>query len=233
MKNKLSGDTYQFYILVALLMAFWFFALSIIADSLAPKIPTYFYVMVVGLYLLFIGINQIGRRLVKRPNSLLATIMANTVPITIVIIPFFLILSADKINGSEFILEKGLSQVIGFPSLCIGLVLLILCEYKFTKEAEGTLSPVEEFNTQKLVTQGLYSYVRNPMIVGILFLILGLSMSFQSNRFLAFLPYFFIIKTLWFKYSEEPSMERRFGESYIQYKQNVRRWIPRFTPYRA
>lgn len=232
MKNKLSSDTYQFYLLVGLLMSFWFFALSMMTDPNESATPTYFYAIVIGLYLAYVSINQIGRPLVKDPNSMLATLMANTVPITVVILPFFLIHSADKINGTQFILEEGIARIIGYPSLALGLLLLFMCEYKFKKEGDGTLSPVEELNTQKLVTGGLYSYVRNPMIVGILFLILGLALSFMSNRFLAFLPYFFIAKTIWFKYSEEPSMERRFGESYISYKRNVRRWIPRLTAYK-
>ncbi len=233
MKNRLSSDTYQVYILLACLTCFWLFSLAFIADPTKDPVPNYYYAYIVGIFGVFVIINQLGRRAISDQNSTAATLMSNTIPISVVLLPFLVVMSADGINALPFIVNPLVSQIIGYPALIIGIALVLGCEVKFKKDAGGTLSPIEELNTQKLVTDGLYAYMRNPMIIGGALLILGLALSFQSNRFLAFFPYFVAVKTIWFKYSEEPSMERRFGQAYVQYKNNVSRWVPRLSPYQG
>ena len=63
-------------------------------------------------------------------------------------------------------------------------------------------------------------------------IIFGEALSFQSLDLLLYLSFWIVwfeIKVIFF---EEPSLKRRFGETYEQYRKSVRRWIPRLTPYR-
>jgi protein-S-isoprenylcysteine O-methyltransferase Ste14 len=42
---------------------------------------------------------------------------------------------------------------------------------------------------------------------------------------------FFAINHVYFILSEEPGLEKRFGQEYLEYKKNVPRWIPRLKPW--
>ena len=94
---------------------------------------------------------------------------------------------------------------------------------------EGTLAPW--MPTKKLVISGLYRYVRNPMILGVLLVLWGESILFCSYRIAIWLVVFFIINHLYFSLFEEPGLIKRFGREYVEYKKNVRRWIPRLKPW--
>ena len=41
----------------------------------------------------------------------------------------------------------------------------------------------------------------------------------------------FLVVHLIVVYGEEPGLEKRFGYSYREYRRNVRRWLPRITPW--
>jgi protein-S-isoprenylcysteine O-methyltransferase Ste14 len=43
--------------------------------------------------------------------------------------------------------------------------------------------------------------------------------------------FFFVMNTIYFKFSEEPGLEERFGAEYKEYKENVLMWIPRTNPW--
>ena len=79
--------------------------------------------------------------------------------------------------------------------------------------------------------QGVYRHVRNPMISGVMFVLLGESMITASLPL--FWWYFFVVvvNAIYIPLSEEPGLVKRFGEDYVNYKRNVPRWIPRLTPW--
>jgi len=85
--------------------------------------------------------------------------------------------------------------------------------------------------TRKLVTNGIYAYVRNPMILGVFIVLIGESLTFHSINIFAWALVFFIINSIYFIVSEEPGLANRFGREYLEYKQNVPRWIPRLNPW--
>jgi protein-S-isoprenylcysteine O-methyltransferase Ste14 len=94
---------------------------------------------------------------------------------------------------------------------------------------KGTLAPWDP--PKEFITQGIYLHTRNPMITGGLITLLGEVFVFGSIFLLAWWLTFFISKTMYFIYHEEPELEKRFGSAYIDYKKNVPRWIPRFKPW--
>ena len=78
---------------------------------------------------------------------------------------------------------------------------------------------------------GPYRHVRNPMISGVLFILLAEALFFGSLPILAWFTVFLVVNSTYIPLVEEPGLEKRFGEEYIRYKQHVPRWIPRLTPY--
>lgn len=112
----------------------------------------------------------------------------------------------------------------------IGLMLFIWCVSLFAIVGQGTLAPWDP--TQKLVVFGPYRHVRNPMISSVAMMLLGQALFWGSWIIALWAGIFILINHVYFIYSEEPGLEKRFGEMYLEYKASVPRWIPRFTPWR-
>jgi protein-S-isoprenylcysteine O-methyltransferase Ste14 len=101
----------------------------------------------------------------------------------------------------------------------------------FAREGEGTLAPWDP--TRRLVVRGPYRFVRNPMITGVLCVLLGEAALFGSAGILALAAAFLAVNAVWFPLVEEPALRRRFGAEYDAYSRNVPRWLPRRTPWKT
>jgi protein-S-isoprenylcysteine O-methyltransferase Ste14 len=123
-----------------------------------------------------------------------------------------------------------LSVFLGSAIILLGLTIMTLCVSSFIRIGKGTLAPWSP--TKKLVIKGLYQYVRNPMILGVLIVLLEEALALKSQNILIWAASFFVINTIYFIVYEEPDLENRFGDEYREYKRNVSRWLPRRTPYR-
>jgi len=119
--------------------------------------------------------------------------------------------------------------LVGALLMGAGLYCLSVTIWLFDNIGRGTLAPWSP--TSKLVVIGPYRYVRNPMISGVLMTLLGESVVFGSIGIFIWFVLFFIINHMYFMYSEEPGLEKRFGQEYLVYKKNVPRWIPRLRPW--
>jgi len=122
-------------------------------------------------------------------------------------------------------LEWSFSVIGSLVIIFTGLAILLKCIWEFAYTGEGTLAPFNE--TKKLVVIGLYRYIRNPMYVGVLLLLLGETWFFQSRQILIYTGIFFIIFNLVIIGYEEPRLRFKFGDEYRVYCKNVGRWIPR------
>jgi len=107
----------------------------------------------------------------------------------------------------------------------IGLGLCIWTVTLFMKFSKGTPAPWDP--PKKLVIRGPYCYVRNPMIISVMLMLLAEALLFNSWPIAAWLMVFFIGNSIYFPLVEEKSLEKRFGDDYREYKVHVRRWIPR------
>jgi protein-S-isoprenylcysteine O-methyltransferase Ste14 len=87
--------------------------------------------------------------------------------------------------------------------------------------------------TQHLVVTGLYRFVRNPMYVAVLGLILGQTLVFQSQTLAAYGAAIWLAFHTFVFFYEEPTLRRSFGATYETYCQRVPRWLPRITPWRG
>ena len=113
--------------------------------------------------------------------------------------------------------------------LAIGLWLLVSTIRHFSGEGEGTLA---QWNpTKQLVITGIYRRVRNPMITGVLLILLAEATLFGSRPLLIWFLVFLAVNVIYIPLSEERRLEKRFGDEYRAYKQNVPRWIPRRKPW--
>ena len=120
------------------------------------------------------------------------------------------------------------ASALGVASVALGLALMTATIRLFVGVGGGTLAPWDP--TETLVVQGPYRWVRNPMISGVLFVLLGEALVFGSPALLAWWAFFFLGNAVYMPLSEEPGLEARFGDDYRRYKREVPRWIPRLSP---
>jgi protein-S-isoprenylcysteine O-methyltransferase Ste14 len=111
-----------------------------------------------------------------------------------------------------------------------GVVLFGLCVRMFIRIGRGTIMPWDP--TLKLITGSLYGHVRNPMILSVIIMVAGEALIFASAGIILLGVFFFVVNTVYFILSEEPGLEKRFGEEYREYKRNVPRWVPRLKAWR-
>ena len=101
---------------------------------------------------------------------------------------------------------------------------------RFALHGEGTPAPVAP--TRRLVVTGLYRFVRNPMYLAVLALILGQALllgSWELATYGAVVALGFQLFVLGY---EEPTLRRTYGAEYEAFTRAVPRWIPRFRPWR-
>jgi protein-S-isoprenylcysteine O-methyltransferase Ste14 len=119
--------------------------------------------------------------------------------------------------------------LIGVPLIALGLLLVVSTIRLFATIGRGTLAPWDP--TTRLVVRGPYRYVRNPMISGVLFILLGEAALFGSPALLLWFGLALAVNAVYMPLFEEPGLERRFGEEYERYRAHVPRWIPRVRPW--
>ncbi len=125
---------------------------------------------------------------------------------------------------------SGLQLAGGILLLLIGICIMAFTIGSFATRGRGTLAPWSP--PQHLVVHGLYAYVRNPMILGVIVVLLGEALTLNSWPIFTWSVLAFLINTVYFIFSEEPGLEKRFGEEYREYKRHVPRWLPRRSPWR-
>lgn len=121
--------------------------------------------------------------------------------------------------------ETGFFAYLAFPLWGIGGMILLLSFWNFLIEGRGTPAPVDP--PKELVVAGFYRYVRNPMYVGIVLILLGHFLWFQNVGLLVYLAIAFLIVHLFVTLYEEPTLKKKFGATYQEYLRKVPRWIPR------
>ncbi len=84
---------------------------------------------------------------------------------------------------------------------------------------------------REFVATGPFRFVRNPMSLGGAFFMTGIALWHRSALGLGLAAALFLVFHLVAVYLEEPGLEKRFGDSYREYRRNVRRWVPRITPW--
>jgi protein-S-isoprenylcysteine O-methyltransferase Ste14 len=148
-----------------------------------------------------------------------------------VIVPAFIVLPSGGTHvGWGLPSPLGLlPPLLGCILVGVGLLLVYRTVALFATVGGGTLAPWDP--PRRLVVRGPYRRVRNPMISGVLSVLLGEAAFLGSVPLLAWFAIFFALNALTMPLIEEPLLESRFGNDYVTYKRNVPRWIPRLRPW--
>jgi len=123
-------------------------------------------------------------------------------------------------------IETGVLSYLAFPLWLIGGVILLWSFWNFLYEGRGTPAPIDP--PKELVAVGFYRYVRNPMYVGVLAVILGHFLWLGYWYLLIYAMLVFAAFHIFVTYYEEPTLKRNFGMAYDDYCRRVPRWIPKF-----
>jgi protein-S-isoprenylcysteine O-methyltransferase Ste14 len=123
-----------------------------------------------------------------------------------------------------------LRVVLGVVLIVLGLIPPVHAFIQFAK-AGGT--PMPAAPTERLVVSGFNRFVRNPMYVGLLTVILGQALLFDSIWLVVYALTFWIITATFVRWYEEPTLVSTYGDQYEEYRRNVPAWTPRLTPWKA
>jgi protein-S-isoprenylcysteine O-methyltransferase Ste14 len=150
----------------------------------------------------------------------------------------FLVLQPGLMGGLvPYVLTEGWESagpplaltLAGAALLAAGLGFLSHTVTRFVVEGVGTPSPVAP--TEKLVVGGVYRYVRNPMYVAVIAVILGQAAILGRPVLLVYAAIFWGVVASFVRFYEEPTLSERYGEQYAAYRRAVRGWWPRLTPW--
>src|ERR1041384_4732018 len=111
-----------------------------------------------------------------------------------VLIPYWLISSQDKGAGARY----PMLRFVGLPLIIAGAALLLWCIWDFFASGRGTISPIDP--PKRLVVRGLYQYVRNPMYVAVVIMLLGEAIFFMSQSVLLEAVIFFVLANAFVMY---------------------------------
>jgi protein-S-isoprenylcysteine O-methyltransferase Ste14 len=120
-------------------------------------------------------------------------------------------------------------QWLGGALILAGIPILLDSFRRFAVEGFGTPAPI--YPTDRLIVSGLYRYVRNPMYLAVLAVILGQALLLGDVRLVIYGAIICLAFDVFVIAYEEPTLRRRYGAQFNAYCAHVRRWLPRLTPY--
>ena len=123
------------------------------------------------------------------------------------------------------------TRAVGILLIVAGLPGLVDSFARFALQGLGTPAPIAP--TQNLVVTGLYRYMRNPIYVALVAVILGQALLFGDWRLFLYGALVFVAFHIFVLAYEEPTLRESYGAEYETYRANVPRWLPRLTPWRT
>ena len=129
-------------------------------------------------------------------------------------------------DGSATVSVGG--RVAAVLLLVSGAAIYAWCVWDFASFGRGTPAPIDA--PKRLVIRGLYRYVRNPMYLGVLTVVLGWAVLFGEAILLVYAASVWTGFHLFILFYEERHLRREFGGEYDAYCARVGRWLPRLRP---
>jgi len=114
------------------------------------------------------------------------------------------------------------SKPIGALLIFMSLIMFYISIKQFNKHSED---PVPTTPSNLIIVNGIYSYTRNPMYLGLLLMQIGLGMLLSVIHIVMFTVFTYLILKYFVIFPEEKYLEDKFGDVYIRYKKSVNRWI--------
>ena len=147
--------------------------------------------------------------------------MKTLIPPPIVTIVFLFVIFFTK---DLFRFSLTLPSSLGFIIILVGLTIIFIAARQF-KAVNTTINPIKPENASVLVNNGIFSYSRNPMYLGMLLIIVGFSIIHNLMAIIVIMPIWIIYMTYFQIIPEEEAMKILFKEDFVNYCKKTRRWI--------
>ena len=148
--------------------------------------------------------------------------MNNKIPPPIVTLTFGLFIYFSRPFFPEF--NNELLSIVSGLSLFIGIGVLVSAVASFRKQ-KTTVNPLDIEKASSLVISGVFKYSRNPMYLGMVFILLSIALKFNLIGGIILTLLFAIFITRFQIIPEEVVMEKLFKEEFDSYKKKTRRWL--------
>lgn len=116
-------------------------------------------------------------------------------------------------------------RIVAAALILAGAVFVLVAFARFVLEGLGTPAPVAP--PERLVVGGVYRYVRNPMYVAVLSMVLGQALLFWEPALWLWFGLAGAAMVTFVRVYEEPDLSERFGADYERYRAAVPGWWPR------
>lgn len=162
-----------------------------------------------------------------------------TLIIFVIVFPglfYFISSQLDRVFSFNQFMSYGIGIILAAGAVLIGIFWVFWAYSYLHFVGKGT--PIEAFGyalypTQKLVETGPYAYTRNPMLFGLLFILLSIALYIQSISGLILIPVLAVTALLYIRAFEEPQLRKRFGREYEEYRKSVPVLLPSIKPGRS
>jgi protein-S-isoprenylcysteine O-methyltransferase Ste14 len=121
-------------------------------------------------------------------------------------------------------MEIFFQEVLALGLILLGIWICALAVSAFIR-LRTTVDPRYPDKASRLVVTGIYHYSRNPMYLAILLVLVGVAVYLGALSSLWVIIFFVFYINRYQIVPEERSLEQKFGDSYRQYAERVRRWI--------
>ena len=148
--------------------------------------------------------------------------MNNKIPPPIVTLFFGLCIYLSRPYFPEF--SNLVLNALSIISFVVGIFVFAAAVSSFKKQ-KTTVNPISIEKASSLVVTGIFKYSRNPMYLGMSFILLGLTLKFNLIGGLIFTGLFMLFITIFQIKPEESAMEKLFDQEWKDYVCNVRRWL--------
>jgi len=115
-------------------------------------------------------------------------------------------------------------RIVGIVVMAAGGALVLETTTRFALHGRGTPAPWAP--PERFVERGSYRFVRSPMYLGVILLVVGQGLLLGRAVLYAWAVAAWLIFTSFLVFYEEPQLRERFGASYDDYRRRVRRWLP-------
>ena len=128
-------------------------------------------------------------------------------------------------------LDLGPFRYAGIALIMLGAPLTIYCTAVLFIPGKSRPAPYVAGGTFTIA--GPYLYVRNPFMLGVILTLWGEAVLMSNTVMFAYAAIFSWCIHFWVVFFEEPALQERLGDDYLDYKKAVPRWFPRFRKYQA
>lgn len=150
-----------------------------------------------------------------------------TLVFTVLVPGFWIVLVPYWLVGRHPRLDFRGTALAGWLLVVAGMALYFTCAFwGFALRGHGTPAPIDP--PKKLVVEGPYRVVRNPMYWSVATVMIGEALAFRSLALAKAGVAFFACSMLFVMLYEEPILRHKFGAEYETYCRRVPRWIPNF-----